>query len=97
MFMQMDIVMHEISHIHSPANLCQSFTSQEHSPQPNQDTTHEHCGQCLAYAQVDVALPSVAIHVVAETSTYFISTAYIAYLLLVVPSAYQARAPPFLA
>lgn len=99
--MQIGIVTHEISHIQKPAGQGQTIagqlvTSQQQNPQPDKSATHEHCAQCLAYAQVDGALPSIAIHVAMDASVFFISTAYVAYLLAVISRAYQARAPPSL-
>lgn len=98
--MQMGVVTHEISHVkggvYNTSVAAPSIDeSQPPSPLPD-STTHEHCAQCLAYAQVDAVVASGDFNVYFANSVYFISTAYVAYLAAVTKGVYQARAPPYL-
>lgn len=95
---QTGILTHEISHleddVHSTcASTASIDVSQQQFPLPD-STTHEHCAQCLAYAQMDGVMASSVFNVYFANSVYFISTAYVAYLTVVTRGIYQARAPP---
>lgn len=94
--MQIGVFKHEISHIQTQVDTTLLASSHQNSSHPDKDLPHEYCEQCLAHAHADVAISGDAFYIVLERNSYFISTAYIAYLFIVIPSAYLARAPPFL-
>ncbi len=98
--MQIGMITHEISHVQDDVYDTSVGTrsidlGQQSSPLTD-STTHEHCAQCLAYAQADGVVASSVFKVYLTQSVYFISTAYVAYLIAVTKGVYQARAPPHL-
>jgi hypothetical protein len=81
---QIGIGTHEISHLKELS---------QHS-QPEKNTTSEHCGQCIAHAQMLGAAPSQAFVLSFVQSQLHFSTVYVANLESALSAAYRARAPP---
>lgn len=83
---QMGVLTHEISHIHTA-------TQQQQSP--DKHSTTEQCAQCLAFAQVAAGSAPASIFVTQLHQAEFqLATAYVAHLRSVLIAPYSARGPP---
>lgn len=84
---QTGVATHAISHL-------EAHTKLSHSDDKDQNTTQEHCQQCLGHAQADTATLAGSYLLPKNTNQHILATIPVARLVSRLPELYSARAPP---
>jgi hypothetical protein len=84
---QIGAVTHEISHLSEHAQQTQDSN-------PDNKSSTDQCGQCIASAQSVSGLPSQPLTVYGNQGEFQFSAPHVAYLASVLIAPYSARAPP---
>lgn len=84
---QTGVATHAITHL-------EAHLTQSQNDDGDQNTSQEHCQQCVAHAQADTANIPATFALTLNQGQHLLATIPVAYLTSRLPALFSARAPP---